>query len=152
MTVSAHSRSGGELADPGGVFVGIDWGNSHHQLWVVDAVGEIVQQGKVAHDVAGLQELGSLLGQHNLVVGVAIERAEGLLVEMLQEQGLRLFCVSPKMSARARERYRLAPTKSDAFDAFVLADSLRHEYRHWRALPVPSPLLAELRALTRDRE
>lgn len=56
------------------------------------------------------------------------------------------------MSARARERYRLAPTKSDALDGFVLADSLRHEHRHWRSLAVPSPLLAELRALTRLRE
>jgi hypothetical protein len=46
------------------------------------------------------------------------------LVETLQAQGLRLFCVSPKMSARARERYRLAPIKSDLFDAFVLDDSL----------------------------
>ena len=34
----------------------------------------------------------------------------------------------------------------------MLADSLRHEHRHWRSLAVPSPLLAELRALTRDRE
>ena len=34
----------------------------------------------------------------------------------------------------------------------MLADSLRHEHRHWRPLAVPSPLLAELRALTRDRE
>jgi transposase len=75
-----------------------------------------------------------------------------LLVETLQDLGHRLFCVSPKMSARARERYRVAPGKSDAFDAFVLADSLRHEHRHWRPLAVPSPLLAELRALTRDRE
>jgi hypothetical protein len=41
---------------------------------------------------------------------------------------------------------------SDAFDAFLLADSLRHEHRHWRPLGPPSPLLAELRALTRDRE
>lgn len=44
----------------------------------------------------------------------------------------------------ARERYRVAPEYSDAFDAFVLADSLRHEHRHWRFLAVPSPLLAEL--------
>ena len=73
-------------------------------------------------------------------------------MESLQDQGHRLFCVSPKMSARARERYRVARSKSDAFDAFVLADSLRHEHRHWRSLAVPSPLLAELRALTRDRE
>ena len=60
--------------------------------------------------------------------------------------------MSPKLSARARERYGLAPNKSDLFDAFVLADSLRHEHAHWRSLAVPSALLAELRALTRDRQ
>jgi transposase len=135
-----------------GVFVGIDWGNSHHQLCVIDSAGRLVEQGKLSHDVAGLRELHARLAQHEPIVGIAIERAEGLLVESLQHQGHRLFCVSPKMSARARERYRLAGTKSDAFDAFVLADSLRHEHRHWRSLAVPSSLLAELRALTRDRE
>jgi transposase len=136
----------------GGVFVGVDWGNSHHQVCVLDPVGRVVAQGKVTHDVDGLRELAVLLGRHGPVTGIAIERSEGLLVESLQQQGYRLFCVSPKMSARARERYRLAPSKSDAFDAFVLADSLRHEHRHWRCLAVASPLLAELRALTRDRE
>ena len=135
-----------------GVFVGIDWGNSHHQLCVVDGAGQVVEQGKVAHDVAGVRDLQIRLARRSPIVGVAIERCEGLLVEALQAGGHRLFCVSPKMSARARERYRLAPTKSDAFDAFVLADSLRHEHRHWRALVAASPLLAELRALTRDRE
>lgn len=116
-----------------GVFVGVDWGNSHHQLCVVDGAGHLVEQGKVTHDVAGIRDLQVRLGRRGAIVGVAIERSEGLLVEALQAQGHRLFCVSPKMSARARERYRLAPTKSDAFDAFVLADSLRHEHRHWRA-------------------
>ncbi len=135
-----------------GVFIGLDWGNSHHQLCILDAAGRMVYQGRFAHDVAGARDLTEQLGRHGPVQGIAIERSEGLLVESLQQQGHRLFCVSPKMSARARERYRLAPTKSDAFDAFVLADSLRHEHRHWRSLAVPSPLLAELRALTRDRE
>jgi Transposase len=135
-----------------GVFVGIDWGNSHHQLCVVDRAGRVVEQGEVAHDVAGIHDLQTRLVRRGPVVGVAIERSEGLLVEALQAHGHRLFCVSPKMSARARERYRLAPTKSDAFDAFVLADSLRHEHRHWRSLAAASPLLSELRALTRDRE
>ncbi len=136
----------------GGVFVGIDWGNSHHQLCVVDDVGRLVEQCKLAHDVAGIGELVDRLRRHASITGIAIERSDGLLVEALQQQRHRLFCVSPKLSARARERYRVAPTKSDAFDAFVLADSLRHEHRYWRPLAVPSPLLAELRALTRDRE
>jgi len=112
----------------------------------------MVHQGKFTHDIAGARGLTERLHRHGPVQGIAIERSEGLLVETLQQQGHRLFCVSPKMSARARERYRLAPSKSDAFDAFVLADSLRHEHRHWRPLAAPSSLLAELRALTRDRE
>lgn len=140
------------VAAEDGVFVGLDWGNSHHQLCILDAAGRMLSQSTFAHDVTGADELADRLGRHGRVHGIAIERSEGLLVETLQEQGHRLFCVSPKMSARARERYRLAPTKSDAFDAFVLADTLRHEHRHWRALATPSPLLAELRALTRDRE
>jgi hypothetical protein len=107
-----------------GVFVGIDWGNSHHQLCVLDSTGRLVEQSKFTHDVAELRELRTRLARCEPITGVAIERSEGLLVETLQAHGLRLFCVSPKMSARARERYRLAPIKSDLFDAFVLGDSL----------------------------
>lgn len=140
------------VAAEDGVFVGLDWGNSHHQLCILDAAGRMLSQSTFAHDVTGAGELAERLGRHGRVHGIAIERSEGLLVETLQEQGHRLFCVSPKMSARARERYRLAPTKSDAFDALMLADTLRHEHRNWRALTTPSPLLAELRALTHDRE
>src|SRR5688500_9839979 len=47
---------------------------------------------------------------------------------------------------------RTASSKDDVFDAFVLADTLRHEHAHWRPLPIRSPALAELRALTRDRD
>jgi hypothetical protein len=60
--------------------------------------------------------------------------------------------VSPRIAARARERYRVAPSKDDVFDAYVLADTLRHEHRRWRPLARPSAQLAELRALVRDRE
>jgi transposase len=59
--------------------------------------------------------------------------------------------VSPRVSARARERYQAAARKDDRFDAFVLADTLRHEHARWRPLAVPSPTLAELRVLVRDR-
>jgi transposase len=149
MQQSANQRP----ADHNGpYFAGIDWGNSHHQLCVVDADGRVLDQVKVTHDIAGVEKFLTRLGHRGKPAGIAIERSEGILVEALQAAGHRLFCVSPKMSARARERYRLAPTKSDAFDAYVLADSLRHEHRHWRPLAIPSDLLAELRALTRDRE
>jgi transposase len=133
-------------------FAGVDWGGHEHQLCVVDGVGNKQLEQRVSHDVAGLGELVRQLARHGDRVPVAVERAEGLLVEHLQAHGHAVFPVSPRIAARARERYRVAPIKDDRFDAFVLADTLRHEHLHWRALAVPSALLAELRALTRDRD
>jgi transposase len=134
------------------VFGGIDWGGSFHQLCLLDATGTILVQRRVSHDVDGLAQLDDVLGHYRGRIRVAIERADGLLVERLHELGVPVYCISPKISARARERYRLAASKSDAFDAYVLADTLRHEHRHWRPLTPPSPRLAELRAVTRDRQ
>ncbi|MFE0028828.1 IS110 family transposase [Amycolatopsis sp. NPDC059021] len=139
---------------PDDVFAGIDWGGAFHQVCLIDARGQVLRQQRVHHDIAGFAELDRLLTSAAACgLRVAIERAEGLLVEHLHTlPGIEIYCVSPKISARARERYRIAAAKSDAFDAFVLADTLRHEHRHWRPLRPPSPLLAELRAISRDRD
>jgi transposase len=136
----------------GEVFAGIDWGGSFHQLCLLDGTGRVRSQRRISHDVAGLAQLGQVLTTQAGLVRVAIERSEGILVEQLHGWNVPVYCVSPKISARARERYRLSATKSDTFDAYVLADTLRHEHRHWRALSPPSPLLAELRAVSRDRQ
>lgn len=134
-------------------FAGIDWGASFHQLCVMNAAGQVVAQQRVLHDVNGLASLRTTLARLGAPVKVAIERAEGLLVEFLHTlPGVTTYCVSPKISARARERYRLSPSKSDSFDAYVLADTLRHEHEHWRPLSRPSAVTAELQAVARDRQ
>jgi transposase len=143
---------GNETSTGDEVFGGIDWGGAFHQLCLIDATGTVRLQRRITHDVAGLAELDRILGAQTGGLRVAIERAEGLLVEHLLTRSVEVYCVSPKISARARERYRLSAAKSDSLDAFVLADTLRHEHRHWRPLSPPSPLLAELRAVTRDRQ
>lgn len=134
-------------------FAGVDWGGSFHQLCVLNAAGGLVLQQRINHDVAGLALLTAKLAQLGTPVALAIERAEGLLVELLQTlPAVTLFCMSPKISARARERYRLSASKSDLFDAFVLADTVRHEHRRWRPLSRPSAVTAELQAVSRDRQ
>lgn len=134
------------------VFAGVDWGGSFHQLCLLDEHGEVLLQHRIEHTVEGLAQLAELLARHQQVF-LAIERAEGLLVEHLHTlPSVSIYCISPKISARARERYRMASAKSDTFDAFVLADTLRHEHSHWRPLSRPSRLQAELRAIARDRE
>jgi transposase len=136
------------------VFAGIDWGGENHQLCVVAPDGKRLLETRVSHDVAGLRQLDGHLSGFGARLPVAIERSEGLLVEHLQSTGQAVFPVSPRIAARARarERYKVAAVKDDRFDAFVLADTLRYEHQHWRPLAIPSPLLAEIKALTRDRD
>ena len=151
--VPDQDQQGGTRLPSAELFAGVDWGGSFHQLCVLNREGTVLLQQRIIHDVEGLALLAGRLAGFGPAVLVAIERAEGLLVEFLQTlPGVTLFCVSPKISARARERYRLSASKSDAFDAFVLADTLRHQHAHWRPLSVPSPLTAELQAVSRDRQ
>lgn len=134
------------------IFAGIDWGGTFHQLCVLNAEGKVLLQKRFDHTVTGLTGLCTDLEAYPGQERIAIERAEGLLVERLLTLGVEVFCLSPKISARARERYRLAAKKSDAFDAFVLADTLRHEHTYYRPIARGSQVLMRLRALIRDRE
>jgi transposase len=134
------------------IYVGIDWGGYEHQLCAVDGGGRKRRELRLGHDRAGLERLEAELASLGERLPVAVERAEGILVERLMAAGHRVYPVSPRIAARARERYRVAPSKDDVFDAYVLADTLRHELARWRPLTPASAELAELRVLVRDRE
>jgi hypothetical protein len=127
---------------------GLDRGGHHHQLAIVNDRGEQQVNQRIDHDVKGIDGLVDLLAEFR-PHGVAIERADGLLIETLQAVGHTIHPVSPRVSARARGRHQAAARKNDRFDAFVLAETLRTDGHRWRPLCVPSPLLAELRAVVR---
>lgn len=136
------------------VFVGLDWGERHHQVHALDPAGSSRLVLRVPHDRSGLERLRAALAALGLPadVGIAIERREGLLVDHLLAWGHPVYPVNPKVAARAREGYRAAPIKSDALDAFALADLLRRQVERWRPVRASSPVQAELAALVRDRE
>lgn len=136
------------------VFVGIDWGEQHHQIHALDGGDGTTLSLRVPHDRSGLERLHIALAGlgEPAEVGVAIERREGLLVDHLLAWGHPVYPVNPKVAARAREGYRAAPVKSDALDAFALADLLRRQVATWRPLRRSSSDQAELGALVRDRE
>jgi hypothetical protein len=76
-----------EVTNDWSAFAGIDWGEAHHQLCVVDADGTRQSELQVAHDVAGLAELDPELALFGPRLPVALKRSEGLLVEHLQAAG-----------------------------------------------------------------
>ena len=128
-------------------------GRQHHQLCVVDGAGRRLTEMRVSHDVAGLAELDTRARPaRRPVCRSRWSGPRGCWSSSCRPAGIAVFPVSPRIAARARERYKVAAVKDDRFDAFVLADTLRHEHAHWRPLAVPSPLLAEIKALTRDRD
>lgn len=83
---------------------------------------------------------------------VAIERPDGLLVERLLEADLSVLAIHPNQLKAARPRFRAAGGKSDAFDAFVLAELARTDHHRFRALVPDSEETKALKALTRARE
>lgn len=133
-------------------YAGIDWGGAHHQLAVVDDDGRESLNDRFPHTRDGVSDLVTALTcQGPDLVGVAIERSDGIVVDSLHAACVTVFPVSPRVSARARERYQAAVRKSDRFDAFVLAGALRTEGWRWRPLVPASPLHAELRQVVRHR-
>ncbi|HEX6231324.1 MAG TPA: transposase [Actinomycetota bacterium] len=91
-------RTIGGLMDPSertSCFAGIDWGGHEHQLCVVDGTGRKGLELRVARDVTGLGEFVRQLAKHGDRIPVAVERAEGLLVEQPQAHGHPALPVSP---------------------------------------------------------
>jgi hypothetical protein len=58
------------------------------------------------------------------VSGVAIERGDGPVVEVLMDADLPVFVVPSRQVKGLRSRYGSAGNKDDRFDAYVLADTL----------------------------
>jgi transposase len=83
---------------------------------------------------------------------VAIERCDGPLVEALLDAELRVVVITPRQVKGLRSRYSGSGAKSDAGDAYLLADVLRTDGHRLQALTRDSEATAVLRALSRTRK
>ena len=136
-------------------FAGLDWAAQSHALCVVDEQGAIRDRFEVAHDAAGLRELvGKLRGvaRDSAQLAIAIERPSGLLVDTLVETGYPVVPIHPNIVKATRSRYRSHGGKSDASDAYVLADLLRTDGARFAPLRPQSDAIRALRALVRGRD
>jgi len=132
-------------------FAGLDWAASIHALCVIDNTGAVREQFEIAHDAAGLRELFARLHRY-APVPIAIERPSGLLVDSLVEAGYSVIPIHPNIVKATRPRYRSHGAKSDASDAYLLADLLRTDGARFNALQPQSDAICALRALVRGRD
>jgi transposase len=134
------------------VLAGLDWATATHAVCIIDAAARVLERFTVAHDRDGLAELLRRLGRYGSRVRIAIERPSGLIVDALVEAGHQVFPIHPNAVAATRSRYRSHGAKSDASDAYLLADLLRTDGHRWAPLSPQSDSIRALRALVRARD
>lgn len=134
------------------VFAGLDWAVHTHAVCIIDASGAVRDRFEIAHDRQGLAELMRRLARFGASVRIAIERPSGLVVDALVEAGHQVFPIHPNAVKASRPRYRSHGAKSDASDAYLLADLLRTDGHRWAALSPQSDSIRALRALVRSRD
>ena len=78
-----------------------------------------------------------------------IETTHGLLITALLDAGLAVYPVNPKTVDRQRKP---SGAKTDAIDAYLLAKTGRSDLADLRRLAPDSPVVQELKALTRDQD
>jgi transposase len=138
------------------IWCGIDWAERHHDVALVDEDGKLVAKRRITDDAAGFRTLLALLVDHGAgpeqPVPIAMETSRGLLAAALLGAGYPLYPINPLAVARYRDRYSVSRAKSDAGDAFVLANILRTDREAHRPLPADTELAAAVRVLARAQQ
>jgi transposase len=134
-------------------YVGVDWADEFHQVWVSDAEGKKVIEIKLVQKAEAMSEFGRWLHElqaEQIELWAAIEKPPGRIVDFLLDHGVVVYPVNPKALDRVRDRFRMSQSKSDSFDAYVLAEFVRTDHAHLRALEPNSAQAQEIKMLTRD--
>jgi transposase len=135
----------------GKLFAGLDWASKTHMVCVVDDTGQIKIRFEIPNTGKTFTGLVKRLTKLD-VQGVAIERCDGPLVEALLDAELRVVVITPRQVKGLRSRYTGSGAKSDAGDAYLLADVLRTDGHRLAALSRDTEATAVLRALSRTRK
>jgi transposase len=130
-------------------FAALDWASDHHDVTVVDRLGQIVLEFRFDHTAAGWADFAQKMQPYQNGP-LALETSSGPAVDQLLQRGWTLYPVNPKAAERYRDRKAPGGVKTDQHDAWSLADALRSDGHAWQALIAQDEATATLRALCRD--
>jgi transposase len=135
-------------------FVGIDWATESHAVCVLDEGGRRVASFSIEHSAAGFTDLVRRLSRLAPVgrIAVAIERPDGRLVDTLLEAGFAVVPVNPNAIKTWRESEAGSGAKSDAGDAYVIADYLRCRAARLAPIQPYGAATVALRTVVRTRD
>jgi transposase len=134
------------------VFVGHDWAEAHHDVYVEDETGRRLAAVRLPEGVEGVRRFHELVAVHAgeaAEVTVATETDRGLFVGSLVAAGYRVVAVNPLSTSRYRQRHSTSGAKSDPGDAKVLAELARLDGHHHRPVAGDSDLADAVKVLAR---
>ena len=137
------------------IFVGVDWAEAHHDVFVQDEGGKRLAGGRLPEGVEGISRFHEMVGHHaekpdEVVIGIETDR--GLFVGALVAAGYQVFAVNPMSTSRYRDRHSSSGAKSDPGDAKVLADMVRTDRHNHRPVAGDSELAEAIKVLARAHQ
>jgi transposase len=137
------------------IFVGVDWAEAHHDVYVEDEDGKRLGGGRLPEGVEGIARFHDLVGDHveepgEVVIGIETDR--GLFVTALVAAGYVVFAVNPMSTSRYRDRHSTSGAKSDPGDAMVLADLVRTDRHNHRPVAADSETVQVVKVLARAHQ
>jgi transposase len=137
------------------IFVGNDWAEDHHDVWVMDADGKHLAYRRFCEGISGVAEFHELVGDlvedpDEVVIGIETDR--GLWVEAMVGAGYQVYAVNPKSVSRYRDRHSVSGAKSDRGDAKVLADMVRTDRHNLRQVPGDTDQVLGVKILARAHQ
>lgn len=137
------------------IYVGNDWAEDHHDVYVMDETGHKFTFRRFAEGIEGVAKFHALMAE--LVtdpsdVAIGIETDRGLWVEALIGAGYQVYAINPRSAARYRERNAVSGAKSDRGDAKMLADLVRTDRHNHRQVAGDTPQAQELKILARGHQ
>ncbi len=137
------------------IFVGDDWAEAHHDVYVCDDAGVKLAAKRLPEGIDGMAKLHDLVATHagdpsDVVVGIETDR--GLWVHALVEAGYVVYAINPKAASRYRDRHTLSGAKSDPGDAKMLAELVRTDRHNHRQVAGDSALAEGVKILARAHQ
>ena len=137
------------------VFVGDDWSEAHHDVFVQDGDGRRLASARLPEGVEGIARFHELLSEFvedPADVLVASETDRGLFISALVAAGYSVLAVNPMSTSRYRERHSSSGAKSDGGDAKVLAEVARTDAHNHRLVAGDSDLAEAVKVLARSHQ
>jgi len=140
------------------LYAGDDWAEDHHDVALVDAAGRRLARARLPEGVAGIARFHELIAEYaaegeapgRVVVGIETDR--GPWVTALVASGYQVYAINPMSVARYRERHSVSGAKSDAGDAWLLADLVRTDASRHRPVAGDSPAADGIKVLARAHQ